>query len=58
MEMNMWTTIKTGIQRARDRARQRRDYNYLIQDCDDRMLRDIGVDRIEVKRLQSRLRLI
>jgi len=54
----MWTTIKTGIQRAGDRARQRRDYNYLIQDCDDRMLSDIGVDRIEVKRLQSRLRLI
>ena len=47
----MWTNLKDVIHRASERRRHRRDYRYLLMQENDDMLRDIGVDRIDVKRL-------
>lgn len=54
----MLTSIKTGIERIGKRVRDRRDYNYLLQHGDNRLLRDIGIDRVEVERMRARLRLL
>lgn len=51
----MLNTIRTGFHRIGEHIRHRRDYDYLMNQADDRLLRDIGVDRIEVSRRRHKL---
>ena len=45
----MFTNVKSAIHRARERARNHRDYRLLLEQS-DAMLRDIGLDRSRLYR--------
>jgi uncharacterized protein YjiS (DUF1127 family) len=48
MEATMLKQLKTAVHRASEQARQRREYASLMN-LDDRLLRDIGMERAEVR---------
>ncbi len=50
----MLHTIKLTLRRHEERARARRDYRCLLQQ-DDHVLRDIGMDRDEIRQLLANL---
>jgi len=58
MEMIMFGNLRSGIQRINQRMRHRREYAKLLQYGDDRIFRDIGVNRIDVERKLVKLRVI
>jgi len=47
----MLTNLKDAIRRAKERRQHRRDYKFLLRYENAAMLRDIGVDRVEVENL-------
>ena len=54
----MFDNLKSGIQRINQRMRHRREYTKLLQSGDDRIFRDIGVNRIDVERKLAKLGVI
>jgi uncharacterized protein YjiS (DUF1127 family) len=53
MEVTMLKQLKVAVTRANERARERREFATLL-DLDDHLLRDIGIQRSEVRaRLRS-----
>ncbi|HRX35072.1 MAG TPA: hypothetical protein P5337_01620 [Aestuariivirga sp.] len=54
----MFGNLRSGIQRINQRMRHRREYAKLLQYGDDRIFRDIGVNRIDVERKLVKLRVI
>ena len=53
----MLKQLKAAVSRASDHARHRRDYAALL-DLDDHILRDIGIERDEVRARAARRRFV
>lgn len=52
----MLTTIKNAFRRAGEQARQRREYELLLQKNSEQLYRDIGVQRSDIVRMYRNTR--